>query len=113
MIRTNGKPRASGTCIAYHKLPYGCAYSAFQIGIDVEDERDVDFVYWMLRVPAIQGRISQEASGTTGLGNVAVGWLRELELPWPGTPDRERATPRVSTLPRQRGASMRSTARQP
>lgn len=31
----------------------------------------------------LQRSITDNASGTTGLGNIAIRWLKELQLPWP------------------------------
>src|SRR5258708_30619249 len=33
--------------------------------------------------------ITDNASGTRGLGNIAVGWLKKVELPWPSDPMRD------------------------
>ena len=70
------------------RLPYPTkgvrgGYSAFQIGIHPISPAASDFIYWMLTEPAVQERISAAASGTTGLGNIAVTWLKDLRLPWP------------------------------
>jgi hypothetical protein len=92
MIRTNGNRARIGNVYRVPPEAYGCAFSAFQIGVDVVDERDVDFVYWMLRAPSVQEAISEAASGTTGLGNIAVRWLKELELPWPSETERRSAS---------------------
>jgi Type I restriction modification DNA specificity domain len=91
MIRTNGNRARIGNVYRVPESAYWCAYSAFQIGIDVHERRDVDFVYWMLKVPAVQQRISDAASGSTGLGNIGVRWLRDLEFPWPNATQRKAA----------------------
>lgn len=91
MIRTNGTRHRIGNVYRVPPEAYGCAFSAFQIGIDVADVRDADFVYWMLRARSVQDAITEAASGTTGLGNIAVRWLKELELPWPPADERASA----------------------
>jgi type I restriction enzyme S subunit len=88
MIRTNGNRGRIGNIYRVPPEAFGFAYSAFQIGIHMRNARDADFAYWMLRNPTLQRLISENASGTTGLGNIAVGWLKELELPWPGINER-------------------------
>ena len=39
-------------------------------------------MYWLLREPSMQAEMSQAASGTTGLGNLAVRWLNAVRVPW-------------------------------
>lgn len=90
MIRTNGNRNRIGNVYRVPPDAYGCAFSAFQIGVEVADANDVDFVYWMLRARSTQEAITDAASGTTGLGNIAVRWLKQLEVPWP--PEDQRAS---------------------
>jgi hypothetical protein len=91
MIRTNGNRDRIGNVYRVPPDAYGCAFSAFQIGVEVADANDVDFVYWMLRARSTQEAITDAASGTTGLGNIAVGWLKQHELPWPPADQRASA----------------------
>ena len=92
MIRTNGNRSRIGNVYRVVQDALGCAFSAFQIGLHFDTPADAAFAFWMLSAHEVQTRISESASGTTGLGNVAVRWLRELELPWPPSAvDRERA----------------------
>jgi type I restriction enzyme, S subunit len=88
MIRTNGNRTRIGNVYRVPPEAYGCAFSAFQIGIDLHNAEHADFVYWMLRSPRVQQAITDNASGTTGLGNIAIGWLKKVELPWPSDPMR-------------------------
>jgi type I restriction enzyme, S subunit len=88
MIRTNGNRARIGNVYRIPSEAYGLAYSAFQIGIHMRDARNADFTYWMLRNPTLQQTITDNASGTTGLGNIAVRWLKQLELPWPEADER-------------------------
>ncbi|MCU1494273.1 MAG: type restriction-modification enzyme subunit [Acidimicrobiaceae bacterium] len=83
MIRTNGNRDRIGNVYEVGDEVVGSAFSAFQIGVDFADKSDASFAYWMLAAPQVQTMISESASGTTGLGNVAVRWLRKLKLPWP------------------------------
>lgn len=88
MIRTNGNRQRIGNI--YRTIPQavGSTVSAFQIAIEPTDPADSDYLYWFLRAPSTQRAISESASGSTGLGNVAVKWLRQLEVPWPTAKDR-------------------------
>jgi type I restriction enzyme S subunit len=90
MIRTNGNRARIGNVYRVPSSAYGCAYSAFQIGIFPEEVADSEYIFWALRTPPVQRSISESASGTTGLGNVAVSWLKNLALPWPERLERER-----------------------
>jgi type I restriction enzyme S subunit len=83
MIRTNGNRSRIGNVYRVPAEAHGAAFSAFQIGITLSDAANANFSYWVLAEPNLQRRISGEASGSTGLGNVAVKWLRELLVPWP------------------------------
>jgi restriction endonuclease S subunit len=88
MIRTNGNRRRIGNIYRVTPDAVGSAVSAFQIAMEPTEEEISDFLYWVLRRPSTQAEISEAASGTTGLGNVAVKWLRELRLPWPEESER-------------------------
>lgn len=90
MIRTNGNRKRIGNI--YRAVPetIGSAVSAFQIALEPLDPADSTYIYWVIRSPRIQAQITAVASGTTGLGNVAVSWLRDLELAWPTRPERDR-----------------------
>lgn len=81
MIRTNGNRARIGN--VYRSTPEveGFAVSAFQIAIQPHDARASAWLYWYLRSPEVQRSISESASGSTGLGNVAVRWLKEMRVP--------------------------------
>jgi restriction endonuclease S subunit len=88
MIRTNGNRDRIGN--VYRVVPdaVGSAVSAFQIALDPAEPEESDYIFWCLRAPNVQRRITMSASGTTGLGNIAVRWLRELEIEWPSMAER-------------------------
>ena len=83
MIRTNGNRDRIGNVYRCTPETVGHAVSAFQIAVHPFDPADSAYLFWYLRSPRVQRLISEAASGTTGLGNVAVRWLRQLEVPWP------------------------------
>jgi restriction endonuclease S subunit len=83
MIRTNGNRVRIGNVYRIPPKARGCAFSAFQIGIHFGSSEEATFAYWMLSDSRVQSQISLAASGSTGLGNVAITWLRDLEIPWP------------------------------
>jgi type I restriction enzyme S subunit len=86
LIRTNGNRQRIGNVYLPPLEAHGYAVSAFQFLMKVADPADREYVYWVLSTDDMQGRMSGAASGTTGLGNLAVKWLREQEIPWPESP---------------------------
>lgn len=83
MIRTNGNRNRIGNVYLPPEEVHGAAVSAFQFTLDAIDVETRDYLYVMLRSPRIQHLMSESASGSTGLGNLAVRWLKTLEIPWP------------------------------
>jgi len=82
MIRTNGNRARIGNVYRANKELVGHAVSAFQIAIRPHDPADSEYLFRFVQSGPVQAAISAEASGSTGLGNIAVKWLRGLELPW-------------------------------
>lgn len=88
IIRTNGNRQRIGNVYRPTGAALGCAVSAFQFSGEFRSTIDRDWTYWWLRAPARQKAMSDAASGSTGLGNLAVSWLNSLELSWPEEADR-------------------------
>ncbi|WP_159619425.1 restriction endonuclease subunit S [Arthrobacter zhaoguopingii] len=86
MIRTNGNRARIGNVYRARGEIDGYAVSAFQILIEPNVSATSHHLYWCLSRPTVQRAISESASGSTGLGNVAVGWLKKLEVPDPNAP---------------------------
>lgn len=83
LIRTNGNRERIGNVYRATSDVLGHAVSAFQIALEPADPRDTSFLYWFLRAPLTQRAMTSAASGSTGLGNLAIGWLRTLAVPCP------------------------------
>jgi hypothetical protein len=83
LIRTNGNRSRIGNVYRVPESAVGHAFSAFQIGASVTDPANSGYLFWFLSAPNVQRRITDAASGTTGLGNVSIHWLSQLEVPWP------------------------------
>ncbi len=83
LIRTNGNRARIGNVYLPADDAIGCAVSAFQFIVKVADSSDREFLYWALREQRMQLKMSDAASGTTGLGNLAATWLKSAEIPWP------------------------------
>jgi restriction endonuclease S subunit len=82
-IRTNGNRDRIGNVYIPPPETEGFAVSAFQMILEVSDRYDRDLLFHYLAAPKIQTLMSDSASGTTGLGNLAVRWLRKLPVPDP------------------------------
>ncbi|MGI8793894.1 MAG: hypothetical protein ACR2H3_12095 [Acidimicrobiales bacterium] len=108
MIRTNGNRSRIGNVYRVPAGAVGCAFSAFQIGLHFESPTDAEFAFWMLAETEVQNRVSNAASGTTGLGNVGVRWLKQFKLPWP---ERTAERAELASLFDAGSAAARSAAR--
>lgn len=86
-IRTNGNHDRIGNVYRVPDEHVGAAVSAFQFVIEPNGPADSDYMYWMMRAPSFQVAVTGEASGSTGLGNIAASKLREMRVPWPIAPE--------------------------
>ncbi|NEE27457.1 hypothetical protein G3M53_18570 [Streptomyces sp. SID7982] len=82
LIRTNGNRQRIGNVYLPPSEAHGHAVSAFQFLMQVHDAADRDYIFWVLSESSMQDRMSEGASGTVGLGNLAVRWLNAQEIPW-------------------------------
>lgn len=87
LIRTNGNRSRIGNVYLPPNEAHGHAVSAFQFLMQVNDPEDRDYLFWVLGDAQMQERMSAGASGTVGLGNLAVRWLNEQLIPWPENHD--------------------------
>lgn len=86
LIRTNGNRQRIGNVYLPPSAAHDHAVSAFQFLMKVDDPADRDLLFWLLREPSMQASMSEAASGTTGLGNLAARWLNALQVPWSDDP---------------------------
>ncbi|MCO5298872.1 MAG: restriction endonuclease subunit S [Candidatus Nanopelagicales bacterium] len=84
VIRTNGNRDRIGNVYRPSEDAIGCAVSAFQFSGSALSTTSRDFLYWFLKAPSTQQSMSEAASGTTGLGNLAARWLNSLPIPAAG-----------------------------
>lgn len=82
LIRTNGNRQRIGNVYLPPATAHGHAVSAFQFLMRSNDPADREYLYWVLSEPTMQERMSEAASGSVGLGNLAVRWLNEQQIPW-------------------------------
>lgn len=91
LIRTNGNRNRIGNVYLPPVQAHGYAVSAFQFLMQVNNAADRDYLFWVLVESGMQERMSREASGTVGLGNLAVTWLNDQEIPWSDDPAERQA----------------------
>jgi len=82
LIRTNGNRQRIGNVYLPPAEAHGHAVSAFQFLMRSNDPADREYLYWVLSEPTMQERMSEAASGSVGLGNLAVRWLNDQQIPW-------------------------------
>lgn len=106
LIRTNGNRQRIGNVYLPPADAHGYAVSAFQFLMRVNDSTYREYLYWMLNTDEMQSRMSDAASGTTGLGNLAVRWLNEQVIPWPDSDaGRDSILAKVDTFVRAKKAT--------
>jgi type I restriction enzyme S subunit len=98
MIRTNGNRNRIGNVYLPPDEIQGAAVSAFQFTLDATDLETRDYLFCVLRSPRIQRQMSESASGSTGLGNLSVRWLKALEIVWPEADERKTLLELMSTV---------------
>lgn len=84
MVGSNGNAdRVGNVCSSSDKVQ-GWAYASFLIGIHPNRDRvDAGFLFYVLSSAAVQREITAATSGSTGLKNIGLGWLRSLAVPLP------------------------------
>lgn len=98
LIRTNGNRNRIGNVYIPPADAFGYAVSAFQFLTQPVDAQDRDYLYWLLKHRRMQQLMSENASGSTGLGNLAVSWLNQQQIPWPANPlDRRRIVEQLNS----------------
>lgn len=77
MVGSNGNRNRVGNVCRATAGCLGHVYASFLIGIHpIEREVDSLFLFHLLSSPGVQARISDATSGSTGLKNIGVTWLR-------------------------------------
>lgn len=82
LIRTNGNRQRIGNVYLPPAEAHGHAVSAFQFLMQAKNTTDRTYLFRVLGDAGMQARMSEGASGTVGLGNLAVSWLNEQMIPW-------------------------------
>jgi len=95
LIRTNGNRDRIGNVYLPPFEAAGYAVSAFQFLMQAGDPADREYLFWVLSEKGMQERMSENASGTVGLGNLAVRWLNNQMIPWPAAEARQSTAERL------------------
>lgn len=84
MVGSNGNPNRVGNCVLAAGVDE-CLFASFLLGIYPTDTTDVlpEYSYRILSNQVVQDAISASVQGTTGLRNISVKMLRELEVSVP------------------------------
>lgn len=98
LVRTNGNRARIGNVYRPTPEAYGFAVSAFQFSADLQSTAERDWLYWWLRAPRRQEVMSEAASGSTGLGNLAARALKGMEVSWPDQVTRDSMVSAVEAL---------------
>lgn len=87
-IRTNGNPDRIGNVHLAPSNAVGYTISSFLTAITAHDPAEAGYMLRVLQSPQVQDAITAATSGSTGLKNIAVTWIRGLEIPWPSVTER-------------------------
>lgn len=97
-IRTNGNAERIGNV---HRAPHeavGCTFSSFLTAITTHDPEVSDYVLRVLQSPQVQRKISDATTGSTGLKNIAVRFIRSIAIPWPDATVRQALVDRAAAV---------------
>jgi len=87
-IRTNGNAERIGNMHLAPPGAVGLTLSSFITAITTNKPGDAAYLLRILQAPQSQRAITEATSGSTGLKNLAVSWLRDFRVPWPGSDQR-------------------------
>jgi type I restriction enzyme S subunit len=85
MVGSNGNHNRIGNCCII-KSQSDFLYASFLIGlVPYKDKIDSDFLYYVISSPHTQREITDSVTGSTGLANLSLSFLRELPIGIPDT----------------------------
>ena len=91
LIRTNGNRDRIGNVYLPPFGAHGYAVSAFQFLLKAETPSLREYAYVVLGEKKMQSKMSDGASGTTGLGNLGARWLANQQVAWSDEPKEREA----------------------
>lgn len=102
MIGSNGnKDRIGNCCIIENDMDF--VYASFLIGLSVKDNNKIfpKFLYYYICSNIVQNAISESTTGTTGLSNLSLEILKELNLIIPSIEEQEEIALILSSVDEQ------------
>jgi type I restriction enzyme S subunit len=97
-IRTNGNADRIGNVHLAPSGAVGFTISSFLTAITPSEPDEAGYILRVLQSPQVQSAITAATSGSTGLKNIAVTWLRQLAIPWPELERRREIAATASAL---------------
>jgi hypothetical protein len=110
MVGSNGNPDRVGNAFQCPPDLAGYLYASFLIGIDPHDPDLSPYVCRWLQSDEVQAQITASTSGSTGLKNLSLEWLRDLRLRVPTPAERRRIVDLVSAVEKTIGECRRLEA---
>ena len=107
MVGSNGNPNRVGNAHLATREIYGYGFASFLIGITPQAHGSAPFLLSVLQSDRIQSEITLATSGSTGLKNISLSWLRSLAIPVP-PPEEQQFIAGVSAALDAEVATMRS-----
>ncbi len=87
MVGSNGNPARVGNAHLATTDIHGYGFASFLIGINPLELVDAHFLLGVLQSDRVQSDITLATSGSTGLKNISLTWLRSLAVPVPPDPE--------------------------
>ena len=87
MVGSNGNPARVGNAHRATQEINGYGFASFLIGVTPFRHVDSRFVLCVLQSDRVQSEITAATSGSTGLKNISLSWLRSLVIPVPPIED--------------------------
>lgn len=85
LVGSNGNPERVGNAYLVDSSTEGHLFASFLMGV-TPTSLPARFVWRYLQSPTLQRAMTEAASGSTGLMNIGLTWMRDLEIPSP-TPE--------------------------
>lgn len=90
MVGSNGNPERVGNVFIADETVEGHLLASFLIGIHASDPLTARYLWRCLQSRAFQRAVARAISGSTGLKNLSLSWVRSSVVPWPSSVLRER-----------------------
>jgi hypothetical protein len=110
MVGSNGNPERVGNAYLAPVELAGHVYASFLIGVDAGNATATEFIWRWLQSDEMQRHITAATSGSTGLKNIGLTWLRDLRVPQPPLSEQRRIVDLIGAVDDYRDACDREMA---